>query len=97
MSLRKLLVTASRPWSLLTHFIANDDSTLITIRFVAPRLGLPLTGCVLFSCLLYAIVIWIAKALIMKYTLKLLLCYKGWMYETRSAKGTHVALVSVGS
>lgn len=48
---------------------------------------LPSAGCALFSCLVYSLILWFAKALLMQYTLKMLLMYKGWMYEARSAKG----------
>lgn len=41
----------------------------------------------LFSCLVYSIVIWLLKALLLRYYLKFLLMYKGWMYESRSAGG----------
>lgn len=39
------------------------------------------------SCLVYSIAIWLFKATLLRYYLKFLLMYKGWMYETRSAGG----------
>lgn len=41
----------------------------------------------LLSCLVYSIAIWLIKATLLRYYLKMLLMYKGWMYETRSSKG----------
>ena len=41
----------------------------------------------LLSCFVYSIAIWLVKAMFMRYYLKFLLMYKGWMYESRSAKG----------
>lgn len=39
------------------------------------------------SCLVYSIAIWLLKATLLRYYLKFLLMYKGWMYESRSAGG----------
>lgn len=39
----------------------------------------------LFACGLVALTVWIAICLIMRYTLKLLLMYKGYMYEARGS------------
>lgn len=39
------------------------------------------------SCLVYSIAIWLFKAFLLRYYLKFLLMYKGWMYESRSAGG----------
>lgn len=41
----------------------------------------------LLSTLVYSIVIWLVKATILRYYLKFLLMYKGWMYESRNNKG----------
>lgn len=41
----------------------------------------------LLSCLVYSIAIWLIKATLLRYYLKFLLMYKGWMYESRSSKG----------
>ena len=41
----------------------------------------------LLSCFVYSIAIWMFKAISMRYYLKFLLMYKGWMYESRSSKG----------
>lgn len=35
----------------------------------------------LFSCLIYSIAIWLIKATLLRYYLRLLLMYKGWMHE----------------
>ncbi|XP_033740460.1 carnitine O-palmitoyltransferase 1, liver isoform-like isoform X1 [Pecten maximus] len=35
------------------------------------------------SCILFSTLLWVAKANVMKYTLKMLLHYHGWMYEPR--------------
>lgn len=43
----------------------------------------------LLACTVYGIMIWLAKATIMRYTLKMLLIYKGWMFEYRGPKGEH--------
>lgn len=37
----------------------------------------------LFSCFVVALSVWITICLVMRYTLKLLLMYKGFMFETR--------------
>ncbi|RWS22607.1 carnitine O-palmitoyltransferase 1: liver isoform-like protein, partial [Leptotrombidium deliense] len=55
--------------------------------FISPPLKLPSSGCALLACIVYSFVLWFAKALLMQYTLKMLLMYKGWMYEARSATG----------
>lgn len=41
----------------------------------------------LLSCLVYSIAIWLIKAALLRYYLKFLLMYKGWMYESRSSGG----------
>jgi len=41
----------------------------------------------LLSSLVYSIAIWLIKATLLRYYLKFLLMYKGWMYETRSSGG----------
>lgn len=46
----------------------------------------PLTR-TLLSCFVYSIAIWLIKAMFMRYYLKFLLMYKGWMYESRAASG----------
>ena len=46
----------------------------------------PLTR-LLLSCFACSIAIWLIKATFMRYYLKFLLMYKGWMYETRSSVG----------
>jgi carnitine O-palmitoyltransferase 1, liver isoform len=38
------------------------------------------------ACLTAAFVYWIVVCLTMRYTLKMLLMYKGWMYESRGPK-----------
>lgn len=44
----------------------------------------------LCACFLTGLTIWIVICLVMRYTLKLLLIYKGWMYESRE-KGRKVS------
>uniref|UniRef100_A0A6G1SAI3 carnitine O-palmitoyltransferase n=1 Tax=Aceria tosichella TaxID=561515 RepID=A0A6G1SAI3_9ACAR len=46
----------------------------------------PLTR-TLLACFVYSIAIWLIKATFMRYYLKFLLMYKGWMYESRSTGG----------
>lgn len=41
----------------------------------------------LLSSLVYSIAIWLIKATLLRYYLKFLLMYKGWMYESRSDRG----------
>lgn len=41
----------------------------------------------LLSTLICSIVVWLVKATILRYYLKFLLMYKGWMFESRSNKG----------
>lgn len=41
----------------------------------------------LLSCLVYSIAIWLIKATLLRYYLKFLLMYKGWMYESRASGG----------
>ncbi|KAI1298741.1 Carnitine O-palmitoyltransferase 1, liver isoform [Halotydeus destructor] len=55
-----------------------------TSKFIEPFFA---SGGVLVASVVYSIAIWFAKAMIMKYTLKALLSYHGWMFETRSARG----------
>lgn len=43
------------------------------------------------ACFLAALVVWLSICFTMRYTLKLLLMYKGWMYESR-APGSRVSL-----
>ena len=43
------------------------------------------------ACFLASLIVWISICLTMRYTLKLLLMYKGWMYESR-APGSKVSL-----
>lgn len=45
------------------------------------------TSRMLLSCFVYSIAIWLIKAFTMRYYLKFLLMYKGWMYESRSSSG----------
>lgn len=45
----------------------------------------PLTSFI--SCLAYSIVIWLIKAMLLRYYLKFLLMYKGWLHESRSFGG----------
>jgi carnitine O-palmitoyltransferase 1 len=40
--------------------------------------------------LIWGVFIWWVKALAMRYLLKLLLIYKGWMYESRSGSGISI-------
>lgn len=49
----------------------------------------PLTRLFL-SCLAFSIAIWFFKATFMRYYLKLLLMYKGWMYQSRSSGGYNI-------
>lgn len=44
------------------------------------------------SCFLYSVILWLMKATLMRYYLKFLLMYKGWMYESRN--GTGLSLLS---
>lgn len=39
------------------------------------------------SCLVYSIALWLLKATLLRYYLKFLLMYKGWMFESRSSSG----------
>lgn len=48
-------------------------------------LNLPDNGRSLLACFVYGVAVWVAKAMIMKYTLKCLLIYKGWMYESHGS------------
>lgn len=41
----------------------------------------------LLSCLVYSIAIWLLKATLLRYYLKFLLMYKGWIFESRSTGG----------
>lgn len=41
----------------------------------------------LMSCFVFSIALWLIKATLLRYYLKFLLMYKGWMYETRSSSG----------
>ena len=61
-------------------------------RYIATRLRLSATLSLLFACTVFAIAVWLAKALAMRYTLKMLFMYKGWMYESRGAKGALIGL-----
>ncbi|XP_032591362.1 carnitine O-palmitoyltransferase 1, liver isoform isoform X2 [Drosophila grimshawi] len=46
------------------------------------------------ACFLTALAIWLSICFTMRYTLKLLLIYKGWMYESR-APGSRVSLPTI--
>ncbi|CAG9781833.1 unnamed protein product [Diatraea saccharalis] len=45
----------------------------------------------IIACLLAALTMWLSVIFLMRYTLKLLLMYKGWMYESR-APGAKISL-----
>ncbi|XP_055378355.1 carnitine O-palmitoyltransferase 1, liver isoform isoform X2 [Condylostylus longicornis] len=47
----------------------------------------------LLACFLSALIVWLSICYMMRYTLKLLLMYKGWMYESR-APGSKISLVT---
>lgn len=47
----------------------------------------------LVACSITGLVFWLCICYTMRYTLKLLLMYKGWMYETRG-KGSKVSLTT---
>lgn len=42
----------------------------------------------LAACTLYSFCLWVTIILVLRYTLKLLLMYKGWMFEGRGDKKT---------
>lgn len=74
----------------ICNFIFQIDPSFGVVRWldgeiVAPLFSLQLSpnGCVFAACLIYGIVLWLAKMLVMRYTLKILLMYKGWMYQSR--------------
>lgn len=46
----------------------------------------PTVACIL-TCGLYSVLIWLGVILLQRYTLKLLLMYKGWMFELRGGTG----------
>lgn len=64
---------------------------------MATKLRLTATLSLLLSCTIFAVVVWLAKALSMRYTLKMLFMYKGWMYESRGAKGRHLSALPAAS
>ena len=59
-------------------------------RYIGHRYNLPHFVCCLLSCITYGIMIWLLKAMTMRYTLKILFTYKGWMYEFRGPKGVSI-------
>lgn len=69
-------------------------NNLLVLPFIGPRLRiLPIQlGCKLIACLTYSVFLWFAKAMAMRYLLKMLLMYKGWMYEYRGASGKFLFL-----
>lgn len=71
-------------------------NNLLVLPFIGPRLRiLPIQlGCILIACLTYSIFLWFAKAMAMRYLLKMLLIYKGWMYEYRGASGKFLSFIS---
>lgn len=48
----------------------------------------------LLSCLSFAVVLWLTKMLFMRYSLKFLFLYKGWIYDARR-RGGHVSHVLI--
>lgn len=48
------------------------------------------------SCIVFATLVWLAKAFIWKYTLRLLLNYHSWMYESRGPMSLKTKLWLVG-
>ncbi|XP_053213840.1 carnitine O-palmitoyltransferase 1, liver isoform-like [Panonychus citri] len=63
----------------------NFASSHFPITSLVTVLNLPDNGRSLLACFVYGVAVWVAKAMIMKYTLKCLLIYKGWMYESHGS------------
>lgn len=75
----------------ISLFLANVDLSFGLIRhledYIPGESLAPLT-LQLAACTLYSFCLWVTIILILRYTLKFLLMYKGWMFEGRGAKKT---------
>ncbi|KAK3098023.1 hypothetical protein FSP39_015419 [Pinctada imbricata] len=71
----------------LALILAGVDPSLGMIKFIsnhAPILSTASPWVSYYgSCLLFATLVWFGKAFLLKYTIKSLLYYHGWMYEAR--------------
>uniref|UniRef100_T1K5L4 Uncharacterized protein n=1 Tax=Tetranychus urticae TaxID=32264 RepID=T1K5L4_TETUR len=76
------------------HFVFEIDPSFGFISFASSHF--PITSIVklfdladsarsIIACFIYGICVWVAKAMVMKYTLRCLLIYKGWMYESHGS------------
>lgn len=82
-------------WSLLAaaHFTNINipfglvDKALLTLPGNSPSFQL-------IACLYAALAMWLTVIFMMRYTLKLLLMYKGWMYESR-APGSRLSVTTI--
>ncbi|XP_026471172.1 carnitine O-palmitoyltransferase 1, liver isoform [Ctenocephalides felis] len=61
------------------------------VNKIVPLLPGSTTGWQLTGCAIMALCLWLTIIFVLRYTFKLLLMYKGWMYEARG-KGTSVSL-----
>ncbi|XP_055916063.1 carnitine O-palmitoyltransferase 1, muscle isoform isoform X2 [Eupeodes corollae] len=72
------------------HFTGYNAPFNLTNRILV-RLPTNTINYQLLACFLASLVVWLTICFTMRYTLKLLLIYKGWMYESR-APGSKISL-----
>lgn len=85
-SLKSLFLVTSVVTAL--YFAGTDLSFGVIKRLesVVPWERLAPSVAYLVTCILYSFLVWVVIILSLRYSLKLLLMYKGWMYESREAK-----------
>lgn len=72
------------------HFTGYNAPFNLTNRILV-RLPTNTVNYQLFACFLASLIVWLTICFTMRYTLKLLLIYKGWMYESR-APGSKISM-----
>lgn len=82
-------ILAHVPEYVLKHFLNNKS--LISILFASVARSPTTVSWQLFACSMSGLLVWLGICYTMRYTLKLLLMYKGWMYESRGS-GSKVSL-----